>query len=977
MTRNRLVLFAVLGIAMVAAVLIAQQAGGVDEINARSAQDIAYQKAWASLPGGTPEGNLWEVLVLFGPGDKQPAAWDGTAGIANGQIFDLKGYRFELPDRVLPQGGWLVSTKIEKVLESSPIEGGGKPTMELLPKGVLIRGSGTDSTRLSIKTSQGACEFAPMGVAFGAPQKCLQGRIEVHRVPPATDLSGTDQRQHDFPSIGAGDDGNLWVTWLSYHDRREELNFRERKGNQWTRLIPVGRAAEDLWRPHVLTDEKNKPWLIWSEQEKHNWDIYAMPWEDNEWGTRIRLSNGAYPDIEPQVTRGPDGAIYVVWQALSDQYSHIRMRYLKGGRWSEIIPVTASGVDDWSPAVAVGKDGRIWIAWDRYNESYDVYCRSYAPGTGLSPEMKIAGSPRFEAYATVAVDAENRPWVAWEIGDAHWGKDLGSALGKRAPGRPLGGPRRIEVACLDGQEWKSPAEFRFDDALGLGATGESDPMLTLDPDGNIWMAFKRRYSRIAYRPSTFWETYLTRLDGERWTSPILLPNSWDRKAAYMGLAASGGRLWAFWPTESRDYAFASRPLASRVIAGSLPLPGRGQEPALGALRTPPAENLPPLTPGESSDVAAIRKHRVTLGKETLRIVRGDLHRHTELSQDVGGLDDGTLPEFYRYMIDAAAMDFGACTDHQGGGTDYWNFMTQKMADMYQFSPRFTAFYAYERNLGNPFGHRNIINIKRDYPIVPFFQRIDPRFMLPDTPDGEILTFNSISFGSGIRNDTQLLYEEMRKSGGLAIPHTSATDSMGTDWKDKSDPKLEPLVEIYQGARFSSEAKNVPRGIRDGQEGRALGGFQEAGLVWNAWKKGYRLGVIASSDHYSTHISYAMVYTPAPTRLAIYNSMLKRHAYGATDNIILEFWLGDHMMGDDFSTAERPAIRVKVSGTGAVETVHLLRDAKYIYKVSPGKRDVEFEYRDNDVTKGQHWYYVRVEQANGELAWSSPIWVRYQ
>jgi hypothetical protein len=30
-----------------------------------------------------------------------------------------------------------------------------------------------------------------------------------------------------------------------------------------------------------------------------------------------------------------------------------------------------------------------------------------------------------------------------------------------------------------------------------------------------------------------------------------------------------------------------------------------------------------------------------------------------------------------------------------------------------------------------------------------------------------------------------------------------------------------------------------------------------------------------------------------------------------------------------------------------------------------------------VGAGEDWYYVRVEQKNGELAWSSPIWVRYR
>ena len=31
--------------------------------------------------------------------------------------------------------------------------------------------------------------------------------------------------------------------------------------------------------------------------------------------------------------------------------------------------------------------------------------------------------------------------------------------------------------------------------------------------------------------------------------------------------------------------------------------------------------------------------------------------------------DGSFLDFYRYMIDVAEMDFGALTDHQGGGHD--------------------------------------------------------------------------------------------------------------------------------------------------------------------------------------------------------------------------------------------------------------------------------------------------------------------
>ena len=140
----------------------AQQAGGVDELKARSGKDEAYLAAYASEPGGTREENLWEVLVLMGVGDAQPAAWDGSLSVSAGEIQRIEGYRFELPDRILPQGGWEVTTKIENVLTASPIEGAGKPNLQLLPKGLLIRGAGSPSTSISIRSRQGNWSFLPM-----------------------------------------------------------------------------------------------------------------------------------------------------------------------------------------------------------------------------------------------------------------------------------------------------------------------------------------------------------------------------------------------------------------------------------------------------------------------------------------------------------------------------------------------------------------------------------------------------------------------------------------------------------------------------------------------------------------------------------------------------------------------------------------------------------------------------------------------
>ncbi len=971
-------------VALVAIPLAAQQPAPNSGATAAATGDFLDNFTWH--PGGTREADMWQVLVLMGIGDGPNQSWNGTLAIQGGEILSMDLYRDEPPDRILPQGGWLLQTQTVNVYDNStmvrrPIAGSHEET---LPKGLWVRGSGTTATEVTIKTDQGDIDFNPMAMEFGRWDRRLNDRAGVQRTPPETDLSGTELRQHDSPAIASGAGGDLWTTWYSYHDRREELNFRRYHDGRWSRLIPVGRAAEDLWRPLIITDESGKPWLIFSHRPATggpgNWDIYAMAWEESngwesaEWGKMHRLSRNPLPDIEPHVARSDDGTVYVVWQSLVGRHSQIRLKYLKGGRWSETISVTSSADNDWAPAVAAGKSS-VWISWDRYTDNYDVYARGFSAAGGLGPEMPVATTTRFEAHSSIAVDSQDRPWVSWETSSVAWGKDTGLGIGFPQPGTPLGGPRRIELVCLDGDSWKAPAEFSPTDPLAQGSTGESRPTLFFDPDDNLWMSFKRRYSRRSYRPTTYWEYALSRLDGDKWVDPITLPKSWSRKSTRMGMTAGGGRLWAFWPDENRQWAFASRARLNRVVAGSLTLPGAGGAPRLRPYRPAAAETRPSSHPNESDDVRIIRNFRIENDGEALQIVRGDLHRHTELSPDNGGVDDGSLPEFYRYMIDAAEMDFGASTDHQAGGTDFWNVITQKMTDMYHFPERFSTLYGYERNPGNPFGHRNLIYTHRNYPIVPFFIPDHPKFVLPDSPDGELLTFSSMTFGSGIRNETKLMYEVAKKTNGLSIPHTSGTNSMGTDWRDYN-PEVDTVAEIYQGARQSYEHKNAPRGIMDGEEAQAAGGFQEAGMFWNAWKKGAKLGVIASSDHYSTHISFAMVYTPDKSRESIHNAIRARHTYGATDNIILDFRLGRAMMGDEITADEPQRIHVRVRGTDDVARIHLIRDASYIYKSEPGKPEAEFEFLDNEVGSGEHWYYVRVEQADGELAWSSPIWVNY-
>ena len=221
-------------------------------------------------------------------------------------------------------------------------------------------------------------------------------------------------------------------------------------------------------------------------------------------------------------------------------------------------------------------------------------------------------------------------------------------------------------------------------------------------------------------------------------------------------------------------------------------------------------------------------------------------------------------------------------------------------------------------------------------------------------------------------DTQMLYAYLKKFNGVAAMHTSGTN-MGTDWRD-NDPVVEPVVEIYQGERQNYEMPGAPR---TNGENDSIGGWRPKGFVSLALEKGYKLSFQASSDHISTHMSYCNVLATALTREALLEGFLKRHVYGATDNILAEFRSGAYIMGDSFSTAKAPEFKVKLHGTGPFAKVVVIKNGNYVYTAQPNRPVVEFTWRDATPDKGKtSYYYVRGEQADGEVVWVSPMWVTF-
>ncbi len=117
-----------------------------------------------------------------------------------------------------------------------------------------------------------------------------------------------------------------------------------------------------------------------------------------------------------------------------------------------------------------------------------------------------------------------------------------------------------------------------------------------------------------------------------------------------------------------------------------------------------------------------------------------------------------------------------------------------------------------------------------------------------------------------------------------------------------------------------------------------------------------------------------------TKHGILEALKRRRVYATSGApILITFRINDHSMGDSLSTEAIPTISLDVEGTSALQYVKIVRNNEEILTL--GKdikegRGVRTTFKDKTISPGHFWYYLRVLQEDGEMAWSSPIWVNY-
>ncbi len=370
-------------------------------------------------------------------------------------------------------------------------------------------------------------------------------------------------------------------------------------------------------------------------------------------------------------------------------------------------------------------------------------------------------------------------------------------------------------------------------------------------------------------------------------------------------------------------------------------------------------------------------------KPDYRLFWGDLHVHCNLG-DGGSL---SADDVYEHAKQVEALDFCAVSDHGYGLAllDNWQ-KAQEAVEKYYKPGEFVTILGWE-TMTAKWGHRNI-----------YFSDTKEKMTLGDFQPGfpglyketEYMELKNpdITFSSTIEE----LWSFLKDKEALVIMHHCHPEDVDPPLFNEH---LERLYEIHskwgtsETGEFPTQNFNYGRG--DGVRG--------------ALAKGHKLGFVGGSDcHYGhagsqTKGSGSMIYPSGLTavfakkltREAILEAHLNRRVYATTGaRIFLDFRMDNHMMGSEYSTDSLPKTFLHVAGTEELNRIDIIRNGKRILSLpveetdelvfNPiernGKDLLEFMEDFEPMIPGKEYYfYVRVRQEDGHMAWSSPIWVK--
>jgi hypothetical protein len=318
-------------------------------------------------------------------------------------------------------------------------------------------------------------------------------------------------------------------------------------------------------------------------------------------------------------------------------------------------------------------------------------------------------------------------------------------------------------------------------------------------------------------------------------------------------------------------------------------------------------------------------------------------------------------DFYKYARDMMGLDFCAGMRFSYNlvvGT-VWDDL-QATVEQFHEPGQFVTFHAVECGItsgGN--GHKNVY----------FIKNMDPPFLAELRPQVKRPTFrHKMRSDVIIIEDLDSFWAEIKRREALVMCHHTV------EWTNHN-PRFERCSEVYSKWGRCEYAGNSDwfLGNRPVQEALA---------------HGLRVGIVAGCDTHDSRscnpapehfVRYpagvTAIYAKSLSREDLWEALWARRTCATTGKrIAVAFRCGDHWMGEEIAMAGSPRFNISVLGTAPIRRLAIIRDNETIALWHDLGPTIDLEWEERELLSGTHYYYVRVTQVDGNMAWSSPIWV---
>lgn len=717
-----------------------------------------------------------------------------------------------------------------------------------------------------------------------------------------------------YPDLSVMDDKTVWVSWQQYQNRHDTIWAGRIADDKLADVMMISGEGEAL-RP-VNCIFKGAVWYAWSECLNGEWSILARYWKEGRYSRIITVSKGDalfYPCLYVDHEK-----LGLLFNEQGKGVSASVMYYLDFDSVSEKMIVSQTE-KSYRPTGCIGGDGNLYVAYDSFQgDTYHVLVRVCQDGI-WSGELKVNTNDKWATRPIITRSGSGAVLCWYEYGE------------------------RASFSYCAADVWMEDGDLKsgVPEALSSNTGWYHDISVSSNHQGTVVFAYTWGKYNINVR---------YRMDGGQWSEPAVLSYNDTHCAVHPAVAVDDeNEIHLLWQYAHKN-GHLDRNACIVYNRASLEEMDENQDDVVEKAVDQFVQPIPGNKGFGCIDEAKVEQWLKKNGYEGLKLVFGDIHGQSGISDGVGEID-----QYYHYAKAKANLDFTALTDHDC----YPDWISQSEWEWMRTTNRLmntedelACLLAYEwtpNEYRYDYGHKNV------------YYRGD---------EGEIFRSGDVSGMTPFQ-----LFESLKQYSAMAFPHHPAANwglvSAATDW-NFHDPQIQRLVEIFSRHANFEDFESVSRYTKNIAK-------LEGCSVADALARKYRIGFSAGSDsHQMEHGiegGIMAAFVPELTRESVYDAMYDRFTYGTTGaRILVSLKVGTAHMGQEIVCAKECPVLLDVSaiGIGGIR-VELIKNNQSIasWECEMGVCDVS--YRD-DKRSTDDCYYVKVTQKDEHMAWTSPIWV---